>query len=446
MTPRVAPIALLVAAILAVATPASADGDRELARPIQVRGRLATGANFTGSLQAWGPEGLRGSFGSHRWDELVAADLKRIYQQVMDRRDAAQWLRLGELLLGVAGGERFADEAFAQAKRLGAAPDAVAAARTRGIGAAAEREERERMDQERRLQDRVLADDATARPWPVLTDAERTKALETMRAEAKSALDAVGISFDPVETDRFIVCGDVPKAQLQRWARDLDTMYARVAEVLDVPKDVNLFWGKAVILAFRTQDTFQVVEAAAFRHKAAASLRGICHQRGPQVYISVYLGNDELDFASTLVHEATHGVVHRWVTAARLPEWANEGFAEWVARACVPRSPVDANRRPQGLAFFRQGGDATKVMALDGAKGTWPGDNAIGYSVGFLLVDLMIAERPRQFAQWVRAVKGGKEWREALAAEFGMTPEALAQAASRWYRTNDGPPRRNGRQ
>jgi hypothetical protein len=112
----------------------------------------------------------------------------------------------------------------------------------------------------------------------------------------------------------------------------------------------------------------------------------------------------------------------------------------------VPRSPVDANRRPQGLAFFRQGGDATKVMALDGAKGTWPGDNAIGYSVGFLLVDLMIAERPRQFAQWVRAVKGGKEWREALAAEFGMTPDALSQAASRWYRTNDGPPRRNGRQ
>ena len=88
------------------------------------------------------------------------------------------------------------------------------------------------------------------------------------------------------------------------------------------------------------------------------------------------------------------------------------------------------------------GGDATKVMAMDGQKGTWPGDNAIGYSVGYLLVDLMIAERPKQFGAWVKAVKGGKDWQEALAKEFGMDTAALARAASAWYRTNDGPPRR----
>jgi hypothetical protein len=263
-----------------------------------------------------------------------------------------------------------------------------------------------------------------------------------MRAEAAEALSAVGITCEPVETDRFLLYGDLPRAELERWGRDLDAMYARVADLLAVPKGVNLFWGKAVILAFQRQDTFQVVEAAAFRHKATASLRGVCHQRGPQVFISIWKGNDELEFASTLVHETTHGVVHRYATAARLPEWANEGFAEWVARACVPRSRVDANRRPQGLAFFRAGSDATKVMAMDGRSGTWPGDNAIGYSVGYLLVDLMIAERPKQFAAWVKAVKGGKDWSAALGEEFGMTPAALAQAASGWFRTNDGPPRR----
>jgi hypothetical protein len=54
----------------------------------------------------------------------------------------------------------------------------------------------------------------------------------------------------------------------------------------------------------------------------------------------------------------------------------------------------------------------------------------------------MIAERPKQFGAWVKAVKGGKEWQEALAKEFGMDTAALARAASAWYRTNDGPPRR----
>jgi hypothetical protein len=108
----------------------------------------------------------------------------------------------------------------------------------------------------------------------------------------------------------------------------------------------------------------------------------------------------------------------------------------------VNRSPVDANRRPQGLAFFRAGGDATKVMAMDGQKGTWPGDNAIGYSVGYLLVDLMIADRPQKFGMWVKSVKGGAPWQKALAEDFGVAPAMLSQSASQWYRTNDGTPRR----
>jgi hypothetical protein len=440
--PRLLVLAAAMVACASFGTAAAAPEDRTLARPIEVRAKLVSGATFSGQLRRWGEDGIEGSFGRHAWLDLVGPDIRRLYVQVMDKDDASQWLRLGELLASSSGGERFAAEAFGQARRRGTAEADIEAARTRARGAAAAREERERMERERRLQDAVLPDDATAAPWPVLSDAQRADAVQSMKDEAVAALGSVGISCEPVETERFLLYGDLPRAELERWGRDLDAMYARVADLLAVPKGVNLFWGKAVILAFQRQDTFQVVEAAAFRHKAPASLRGVCHQRGPQAFISIWRGNDELEFASTLVHETTHGVVHRYATAARLPEWANEGFAEWVARACVPRSRVDANRRPQGLAFFRAGGDATKVMAMDGKAGTWPGDNAIGYAVGYLLVDLMIAERPKQFAAWVKAVKGGKDWSAALAEEFGMTPGALAQAASSWFRTNDGPPRR----
>jgi hypothetical protein len=138
-------------------------------------------------------------------------------------------------------------------------------------------------------------------------------------------------------------------------------------------------------------------------------------------------------------------MVHRFCTPVPLPDWANEGFAEWVARTCVPRGRVDAMRRPQGLAFFRQGGDATRIMAMSGKEGTWPGDNAIGYSVGYLLVDLMIADRPQKFGAWVKAVKGGAAWQKALVDDFGVDPARLAQSASQWYRTNDGTPRSPGK-
>ena len=431
-----------------VALPPAADGPAALPptgtleRPVEIRARLISGAAFVAKVTSWSMDGISGSFGTHAWSDLVAADMRRVFMQFMDRKSPEQWIRLGELLAGARDGVQFVDDAFAQAKRLGATPAAIESARTRGQAAFIARKERERMDGERRLQDDALPDDATAKPWPVLTDAEQSNAIDSMRQQAIAAMTVAGVKYESVETDNFLIYGDISRLELQRWARELDGLYTRVCDILAVPKGVKLFWGKAVVLAFDKQDTFRLAEAAIFNHKAPAMLRGVCHMKGPQVFISIYRGNNELEFASTLVHETTHGIIYRYATPIQMPDWANEGFAEWVARACVPRSNVDASRRPQGLAFFRQGGDATKIMALSGKDGTWPGDNAIGYSVGYIMVDLMIADRQQKFGSWVKAIKGGKPWQKALAEDFGVAAPALAQAAAQWYRTNDGAPRR----
>ena len=422
--------------------PPSAVPAGALERPIEIRARLVSGAAFVGKVSAWSKDGITGSFGNHAWTDLVTADMRRVYMQLMDRKNAEQWTSLGELLASARDGAQFADDAFAQAKRLGATPAAIEDARTRGKAAGIARKERERMDGERRLQDDVLPDDAIAKPWPVLTDAEQNSAIDTMRQQAIAAMTVAGVKYESVETDNFLVFGDISRSELLRWSRELDGVYARVSGILVVPKGVKLFWGKAVVLAFDKQDTFRLAEAAIFNHKAPAMLRGVCHMKGPQLFISIYRGNNELEFASTLVHETTHGIVYRYATPIQMPDWANEGFAECVARECVKNSNVDASRRPQGLAFFRQGGDATKIMALSGKDGTWPGDNAIGYSVGYIMVDLMIADRQQKFGSWVKAIKGGKPWQKALAEDFGVAAPALAASAAQWYRTNDGAPRR----
>lgn len=442
--PRLRAAILACAAALFASGPCvqSAAAQATLPRPVEIRARLASGAAFTGKLESWDLESFSGSFGTKRWVELVAPDLRRIFTQVMDRKSAAQTLALAELLASVPSGAKLAEESFRLAKTLGATDAAIEEARTRGRGALAARAERDRMDRERRLQGAALPADSSATPWPLLTDADRATAVTAMRDQARQAMEVVGIAGDPAESEHFLLFGDLPKAEQQRWIRDLEVVYARVLQVLGLPKEVNLFWGKAVVLAFQKEDTFKVVEAGVFGRKSTPGLRGVCHMQGPKVFVSLYRGNDELQCAATLVHEMTHGIVYRYATALQMPDWANEGFAEWVARACVPQSGVDANRRPQGLAFFRQGGDASKVMALSGADGTWPGDNAIGYSVGFLLVDLMLAEEPQKFGAWVKAIKGGKPWAQALEEDFGVTPARLAQSAAAWYRTNDGVPRR----
>ena len=112
-------------------------------------------------------------------------------------------------------------------------------------------------------------------------------------------------------------------------------------------------------------------------------------------------------------------------------------FAEIVANATVRNSPVDQTRRPQGLDYIRNAGSIDQVMAMNYEDGTWPGENAVGYAVGYLLCDLMLDRNRQGFADWIKAVKAGKDWREAMAAQYGASAEKVAAYAANWYRTND---------
>ena len=66
------------AAIVACTLLGAADAaDRTLARPIEVRGKLVSGATFSGQLRRWSDDGIEGSFGRHAWLDLVGPDVRR---------------------------------------------------------------------------------------------------------------------------------------------------------------------------------------------------------------------------------------------------------------------------------------------------------------------------------------------------------------------------------
>jgi hypothetical protein len=177
-----------------------------------------------------------------------------------------------------------------------------------------------------------------------------------------------------------------------------------------------------------------MVEAAAFNAMVPRGVVGLCHQVGPQVFVNIFWSDDQDAFDSTLLHETVHGIVHRYYSPARLPDWANEGLSEYIAAVSFKSSPVDRNRRPQALDFIRGGGSVADIMRLNYEDGSWPGPNAIGYAVGYVVVELMIRQQPEAFGRWIRAIKGGKPWEQALREDFGFTVEAFAQTATEWYR------------
>ena len=425
----------------------STEGDSEekrvLAEPAKVAFRLIEGnAIVQGTIESWDRDGVHGSFGTHAWDEIQLSTFRRLFQRVMDRKDARDWLLFGELQLRRSEEEadRHAKIAFDRAGRLDPGLTAeIDAARERALEVDRVRNERERMRAAEQLRDGLPEGvEWNARPWPTLTDAEQSDAIEEMKTASDELLTRAGYpGVEPVETRYFLLYSDLSPRRTAVLARDLDEMYDEVGRILGLPEGLNLFWGKASVLICSSQDQFKLIEAQAFNQMTPDGVAGLCHCIGPRVFVNMYHSGDEYAFAAVLVHETVHGIMHRYLSPQRLPTWANEGFSEYVAARAFRGSPVDAGRRPQALQYIRNGGSIPDVMSMNYQDGSWPGPNAIGYAVGYVMCDLMIREQPGGFAAWVHAVKAGKPWRDALTEEFGASPGRLAEVIREWHLSND---------
>ncbi|MBX3355346.1 MAG: hypothetical protein KF724_06580 [Phycisphaeraceae bacterium] len=433
-------VVLMALALLLVA----AAEEKVLPRPIEIRTRTVSGTIVRGMLERWDEQGITGSFGTRRWSELPAAEINRIRRMVMDERSAAEWIALGELLLEAADGEKLSDAAFVRARRLDRdAGPAIDAARERGT-------ERRRVAAEQRLRS-ILPEggEFDAKPWPILSASEQSAATEEMKKDAERIMRDAGASMPLVETKYFLLYSELQPRQTAFWASQLDGMYEMCMRLLHVELGINLFWGKAVVFIFPTRERFRVVEASAFGTMVPDGVLGLCHMKGPKVFINSFLGNDELMFASVLLHETTHGIMHRYLTPMRLPTWANEGFADRIAHMAMSRAnlrnPMDALRREQGVRYLRQRGDVARIVRMRYDDGSWPGEEAIGYAVGYVMTNFMLDTVPKlapargkdRFKDWVVAVKSGKPWEQALREDFGFPIETLADELVKWHRTND---------
>jgi hypothetical protein len=400
---------------------------------------MADGVRVRGELTTFDREGIDGSFGRREWTELHREDISRLHLRLMDQNAAATWINLGRILLLAEGGEKEAERAFARATRLDEHCEAaIIAAREYAAEAIRVRRELEAAIAREQLRTGNPEDGPwQAQPWPALDEAQQKSSLLAMKAESQKILQRAGMEIEPIETEFFLFYSDMDRRETAKWALELDKMYRRLANTFNRSPAENIFWGKAAIFVFKERSRFELVEADSFGQLAPRWSAGFCHSRGPQVFVSFFRQPEDLDFAAILVHESVHGFLHRYRSPQRLPAWANEGFADYVAATLFERSPVDSLRRPLALKFIRSGGDVSAILDLTYASDSWPGPESIGYAVGYLLVELMIRDRPRAFGAWVDAIKDGKQWEQALVEDFGTDRQRLVETFVRYYMVND---------
>jgi hypothetical protein len=257
-------------------------------------------------------------------------------------------------------------------------------------------------------------------PWPELSadeHAAEVESLEKFVAEVKEAFPALQVTA----THEFIVATDIPAAQMAPYVKSLDAMHDFLCDLYGIPRGEPVWKGKCLVVAFLREQDFQAFEAR-FMKVRMAGAHGLCHQSGDgRVIMACHRGDDAPAFAHMLVHETSHGFNHRWMSPQRLPNWLNEGIAEWVGTKVVPGSDQVPLKEAHALDFMRRTGTLGPEFL------TRENIDAVQYGMASSLVKFL-ARDLKKFAAFVQGIKEGTPVEESLQASYKISLADLIQA------------------
>jgi len=437
-------LGLLLAASVAGAQ--TGEQRRALARPVKVTLQVEGEATpVAGSLVAWDHTDLFIATDDGErpvsWRSVKPAQAYDIARRIIDPKEAKDWVWLGLTVLG-SGDEALAKRAFDVAARLDAsvrtkAEEAIRLHRQGGDPATAfadapAREESPATPAPAKRPRRGVdpqGDQAGPTPrWPELSEEQSDQHTRTIKVQCAELLSKAGMPITPVETEVFLLYSDLSRPETDRWAGELDRMYVTLLATLEIPKGTRLFQGKAPIFIFRDQDRYMAFERSAFNFNAE-NTAGVNHQRNGYTFTSFYKSSDDRRFNSTLIHETVHAFMYRYRSPARLPTWANEGLADYIAGHLVAHSEEPLQHWQHSRNFVSAQGDPMTIMRQSYADGSWFTQDS--YPVSHMLVRFMLKHKPRAFKEWIDDIKDGKDWKQSLADRFKVSPETLAAGFAR---------------
>jgi hypothetical protein len=249
-------------------------------------------------------------------------------------------------------------------------------------------------------------------PWPALTADEHAAEVDRLKAfvdEVRQAFPQLAVA----ETHEFIVVTDIPAAEIAPYVASLDSMHDLLCDLYGIPRGEPVWKGKCLVVAFRDEGDFHAFEARFMRAEIPRGVHGLCHQSSDgRVIMACHRGADADAFAHMLVHETSHGFNHRWLSPERIPNWLNEGLAEWVGTQVVPRSRQVPAKEAQARAFMQQTGSLGPDFLT--AANIQP----IQYGISSQLVKFLVLRDRKKFAEFVRGIKEGMTVEASLEAAF----------------------------
>ena len=260
------------------------------------------------------------------------------------------------------------------------------------------------------------------RPWPELTEEQHQATIDNNKKMMEEIGKMVpGMQY--AETANFMVYTNIPVVQMQPYVASLDAMYEMMCKMYRLPKDAKVFRGKALIVAFLNESEFQKFELQFFQRDSGGAY-GVCHSSSDgTVIVGCYRGNNPNGFGAMLVHETSHGFIHRYKTGVRLPSWLNEGMADYIAQALVPASNSTRLKQKASLDQMRQ----TRNLGADYFTLS-RNINFDQYGIASSMTDFLLRTNTDAYIKLIESLKEGVPFEEALADTFNATPAQLTTA------------------
>jgi hypothetical protein len=263
--------------------------------------------------------------------------------------------------------------------------------------------------------------------WPELTDEQQRDVVKKQKEYLEEVKKKVPAGdFQLYETNFFLFYSDIPPVYVNMYVPYLDAMYTDLCKAFGLDPKKNIFQGKCMVIAFATDASFQNYETTFFQ-KAKPGAQGICHSKADgEVIMACYAGKDPQYLATVMVHETSHGFMFRYKSNKNIPNWLNEGSAEWVAKHVIPRDQAIPRKIQASVAQMKMtgsmGGNFFSAQNIE----NWQ------YGLAASLTEFLLQYDAKAYRQMIDDIKLGKGWEDALKDNYKLTPEELAQQYGKW--------------
>ncbi|MDO4549638.1 MAG: hypothetical protein Q4C96_00125 [Planctomycetia bacterium] len=273
--------------------------------------------------------------------------------------------------------------------------------------------------------------------WPEYSERE----LNIIQAQQMDYLEKIRASFKKLgdslryyETDHFYFVTDATEGIARDCCLYLEAMYAKLGDIFGIPADAQFWRGKCTVIAFNERNDFLEFEKRFFDHTVRGSTAGLAHTgRSGDVVISLYFRDittveNRWAFIGVLVHETTHGFMHRYKSSEKLPLWLEEGIADYMAGTIVVKDKQVSLKQKSALDVMKKTRSLGGIMSAQRNLEVWQ------YGVASGMVTYLLRVKSGGVGKIVDLIKDGKEWPEALKEVYDWTPEEFIQNFGKTYK------------